>query len=338
MNNSSIFSFKIFFLKLFIYIFSLIICFGIALELYNPLKTGAKSTLVFINDKIPELPNQIKINFNNIGYIGENYSDTIQRKKICFIGSSKTLQIYIPFENQWSSQLFKNSNKYWFNNCGQDGTNIYNWINTTNEIKQIKPDFVVILMDPFDENIKIQNSSRNKISKLSLFRFIAIPLYRMLQSYLGNNNMIGHGKTNWNNITKVNYTKRNDYNHFDRNTMNQILLQQIESIKRINATPIFISCPTPFGDYTNNQNIKINKIKGSIETDMYFSSFSKLLDTFCKENKVCFINGYRLKKDTEYFYDNTHFNIKGSKAFADLIKTEILNNLDSWEKPTTKNN
>jgi hypothetical protein len=192
---------------------------------------------------------------------------------LCKKLNSKTQQIYIPFGNQWSTKLFENSSKYWFNNCGQDGTNIYNWINTTNDLKQIKPDFVVILMDPFDENIKIQNSSRNKISKLSLFRYIAIPLYRMLQSYIGNNNMIGHGKTNWNRITKVNYVERKNNNGFNHYMMNQILLQQIKSIKNINATPILISCPTPFGNYTNHQNIKIDQIKGSIETDLFFSSF-----------------------------------------------------------------
>jgi hypothetical protein len=296
--------------------------FAIALEFYNPLTIQKNSKIIYQNNVIPELPKNIEINYNNLGYIGEDYSDTISRTKICFVGSSKTQSIYVPLEYQWTNNILTNKNKYWFNNCGKDGAGINNWVEEVAQLESVKPNYVVVLVDPF-ETYEPQGRIDQEYT-LKRFKFVSSiinPLYKMVKNKIAQNK-IGHFKVNWNLSELENNTKFNS-KKLEKEKIKTGLNELINQVKKINAIPILISCPTPYGDYTNADNIEMKKIKGSLKKDQVHHDFSNYLDLYCQQSGTRFINGYALSKNTNYFYDHGHFNIQGSIAFSKFLQPEL---------------
>ncbi len=94
------------------------------------------------------------------------------------------------------------------------------------------------------------------------------------------------------------------------------------AIVNTGAVPVFISQPTPFGNYTNINGLDTSRIKKSRTTDAFFKEFRNLLADFCRNNNVLFIDGYP-PKGTENFYDITHFNIRGSVQFGHLVQEKF---------------
>jgi hypothetical protein len=323
MQNSSISNFKTFGFKIITIATVTIFIFAICLEFYNPLSIENNRTVTYYNDQIPELPKIIEINYNNYGFIGENFSDTITRTKICFVGSSKTQSIYVPYDKQWTSNCFRNVNEVWFNNCGKDGAKINHWINEINNLKAIEPNFIVVLVDPFSTFNKTTKSNDHQkfYEEIKLFSSVILPLYRICKSQF-TDNKIGHTKVTWENDKKE-YGNDKKRINIDTGKVSSGLDNLISEIRKINSIPILISCPTPYGDYTNSKNVIMKNILGSVNTDNFYNDFSHILEVFCEKRNISFINGYSLQKNTDYFYDHGHFNIEGSAAFARLINPQI---------------
>ena len=324
MHSLYIFSFKNFIIKILIFIVLTVFCFSIVLEFYNPLTINNESVIVYNNNVIPELPKNITVSYNNLGYVGEHYSDTITRMKICYVGSSKTQSIYIPVSSQWSTKSLQNQRGYWFNNCGKDGATINIWINEIEKLKKINPQFVVVLLDPFDgQNIELMSADTSFLLRSQLFSTVLLPIYRIAKNKLWGTE-IGHKKVSWKNEELVNkVSPPSEHIALEADKIVNSLNQLSAAIRRINAQPIFVSCPTPFGDYTNSDGIEMKRVKESINTDLFYKNFAYILNSYCRENKVFYINGYSLEKNTDFFYDYGHFSVSGSAAFGGLIKPQL---------------
>lgn len=312
-----------FILKTLVYLFLSVGALIIFFELYNPLATRNNKvfndlTSTFRNEFIPELPKTITVSYNNIGYLGENWSDTIKRQKVLFIGSSTTQSFYIPYEYKWTTQAMHGFN-CWYNNCGVDGADVSHWMKEIDKLSFIHPNYVVVMVNPFPFEEKRVNNKAG-IKNLEIVKSVVIPYY---QSLLPDNKEIGHRKTDWNTLETINKTEVKATKSYDYERAVQSLDLLVSKIKSINAIPILISQPTPYGDYINNKGMDIGAIKKSIQTDYDYSSFNNALEAFCNKGKVPYINGYSLEKNNEYFYDFTHFNIEGSNAFGKLVQTKL---------------
>lgn len=325
MQSSYISNFKTFGFKIITITTITFFIFALCLELYNPLSINKNSRVIYYNNQIPELPKIIEINYNNNGFIGENFSDTITRTKICFVGSSKTQSIYVPYNKQWTTNCLRNRNAYWMNNCGKDGTQINEWIKEIYNLKAVEPNYIVVLVDPFSTFNKTTKSNDQQVFKfyfkIKIVSSVIYPLYRIFKNKV-NGNKIGHTMVVWENEKKE-YNNNKKRVNIDTSKVVLGLNNLISEIKKINSIPILISCPTPYGDYTNSKNVVMKNIQGSITTDIFYNDFSNILKIYCKKRNINFINGYSLRKNTNYFYDHGHFNIEGSAAFARLINPQI---------------
>jgi len=62
----------------------------------KPVKsTYINTTITYHNESVKQLPEYIQVRYNNQGFIGENYSDTITRKRIYFVGWSNTQSLFV---------------------------------------------------------------------------------------------------------------------------------------------------------------------------------------------------------------------------------------------------
>ncbi|MDP2527925.1 hypothetical protein [Maribacter dokdonensis] len=309
-KKSSLFIFLTFFLLL------------LAFEFYNPLaKTRSNTTEQFQNNFIPELPKTIKIKYNNINYLGENFSDTIKRDKVIFLGSSTTQSFYVPESYKWTTFAMNNFN-FWYNNCGVDGLKIKKLKTEIQKTKFIKPTYTIILFDPFNNNDLTVSEDfkpdiKQYIKKINLFKSVILPFIKSKE-----NSNIGHRKINWANEEKT-------LNNQTVNTRkpNSLITEKLNEIKTSivlnNSIPIFISAPTPYGNYINNNGIDISKIKNSISIDQEYKIFNDEMKKACKNLDIKFIDGYSLQKNTDLFYDATHFNLEGSEQFGLLINEKL---------------
>jgi hypothetical protein len=329
MHHSSIFSFKIFIFKC---IFILLLSFFstvIVFQIYTPLdlasgnKTDKNITRIFVNNYIKELPKLIKVQNNNIGYLGENYSDTIKRVKVLFLGSSTTQSLYVPYDYKWTTLAIDKS-KIWSNNCGADGSRIVQWIAEIKNFHSIKPNFIVVLVNPFTaKNLNDKSSEsllKRGLNKISFYKYILRPF---VLSRLKRNLIVGHNVVKWEKQIKSNPS--NKYESFDINKTKEKLDELISSIKDCGAIPIIISHPTVFGKYIDVHGNDFSKIDESVSIDLFYLEFSNYLFSYCKKEKIPFINGYQLRKNSDYFYDYSHFSLKGSSEFANLIRFKLNN-------------
>ena len=306
---------------------SLFILFTFALlllsfELYNPLaNTRSNITEQFQNNFIPELPQTIEVKYNNISYLGENFTDTIKRKKIIFLGSSTTQSFYVPNNYKWTTFAMQDFH-FWYNNCGVDGLKIKNLATQIEKTKFIHPTYTIILFDPFDNSDLIAKEDftpnfKNFVKEINLFKSVIIPFIRSKED-----TNIGHRKINWETEQKIS----NSPIKIERKLITKLedKLDEINTIIKLNnSIPIFISAPTPYGTYINSNGIDMSKIKNSISTDQEYENFNAEMKIICKNLDISFIDGYSLQKNTALFYDSTHFNLDGSEQFGLFINKKL---------------
>ncbi|SEL72188.1 hypothetical protein SAMN04488008_10518 [Maribacter orientalis] len=318
----STFNFKLKLIKnIIIYLIITFLGLVLSFEFFNPIENNRdNSAVVYENNFIPELPKLIEIKYNNIKFLGENFSDTIKRKKNIFIGSSTTQSFYVPNDLKWTTWAMSNIN-FWYNNCGFDGLKMNKLIPQINNTAFIKPDYTIILFDPFSDDDLISTEGiflrfRNMVKKIKFFKSVLIPFLMSKED-----NQIGHRKITWKVEENLEYKTIDNIPKMDK--IDSYLLDVIQTIESTESIPIFISAPTPYGNYVNKQGIDMSKINNSISTNNYYKGFSEKLEKYCDSQGIHFIDGYSLAKNADLFYDATHFNLKGSEKFGKLINNEL---------------
>ncbi len=329
---------KVFIKRIALYFIMCIVLFAVCLQVYDPLvgddfSANINRTMYYKNDKIPELPAIIHKQYNNIGEFGENYSDTIKRKKIFFVGSSTTQSFYLGFNESWIGRL-ELDKQYWVNNAGIDGASIDVMDNAIDKyLQKFHPDYIIVLLNPFNYK-EVNGKKQGWIDKVRLYSSILKPYaricYQQFQKIFKSKIMIGHQKAEWQklerNLSKTAIQKIQPTYEADKYFSN--LDQMTAAIKKIGAIPIYISDATPFGDYSDHS-MDIGMIKGSIEEDYTFRDFNQKLHVYCQSNNIKFVDGYSMPKSISYYYDYSHFNYKGSVQFANFIRKALLSSLES---------
>ena len=313
--------------KLIVLILVTLIAFTLALEVWSPFDKLAKvayinTTITYHNKTVKQLPEYIQVRFNNQGIIGENYSDTITRKRIYFVGWSNTQSLFVSEGNKWTDVSLKDAG-VWYNNAAADGTLIPTWCKIIKGFANTKPDVVVALIDPFvgikELNIKPEGTWMSQLKKINLLSQIIIPYWHSKKEI-----QIGHRSIDWSSLPEV--TTQQPYKGLSETDL-VFVQSQLDSLRttiiQAGALPVFISAPTPFGDYIEGD-LNIGKKDKSLFTDAQYKEFDQILTEYCITNRCGFISGYRLPKSTRYFYDYSHFTREGTEAFDKLIRPSIL--------------
>lgn len=308
----------------------IVILLTLIFEILNPFpsRTGGgyrNRHIVLRNSLIKDLPEVVDLKYNNLGYFGENWSDTIRREKLLFLGSSTTLSHIIPHELSWPSQSVKGL-PVWYNNAGIDGSGINEWIEEVKKTKTINPDYIIVLLYPFHDRFPgISNIPETKGQSADFFKNLVLVQSVLKPTYLSllpKNREIGHKKINWFEYPKQQSSSQLRFQYEFKKSL-QKLDALTKEILRIGAIPILISHPTPFGNYINKDGIDFSLLKGSVEKDMLHQHFNAIIEDYSMKNKILYINGYQLEKKSDWFYDHAHFNLKGSAAFGRLIQNEL---------------
>jgi hypothetical protein len=336
MRNSYISNFSFFLIKVLSYALLVILSFAIVLEFYNPLSIVKNKSVVYRNNEISDLPEEITVNYNNNMYIGEDWSDTISRIKVCFVGSSRTQSIYVPYDLQWSNLIFKGIGGVWGNNCGKDGQTIEGWIKEIYNLKNIEPNFVIVLVDPFQKanfeqssiakkktsSSDMSNEILNFCNNIAIYKSIIVPLINISANSIIKNKQIGHRSVVWE-LEEKQGNIIEEHVNLDSINIIKTLDTLVSSIYAIGSVPILISCPTPYGNYVSENGVDIGLLKGSISKDNFFKKFAHLLKFYCENKRLSFVDGYLFPKGTQFFYDYSHFNVLGSQEFAKFIEPTI---------------
>lgn len=300
----------------------------LAYEMYNPrennVRVGEPNTSIMVNNSFyTDLPKQLLVRYNNIGFTGPDYNDSIRTPRVFFIGSSTTQNLYFPWQKTWIYTAMEGSGA-WFNNAGIGGSAVNEWRQVVKSLKNYRPDVVVVLVSPYgkkdlEENALYSTSNIVKrIKKLNLLKHMVFPYYRSLS--LVDKNM-GHRLVNWSKLPKDTFQK-NTFQYYKVAGCTEALNALIQDIKQIDAIPILISQPTPFGDYTES-GVQVKYLPNAqFEYDIH-RYFATQLDSLCRVNHVGFVDGFSFPPSLALYNDYTHFNIKGNALFGRFIQKRL---------------
>lgn len=305
--------------KLILFALASALAFAIALEVWSPFGKPVKSayintTITYHNESVKQLPEYIQVRYNNQGFIGENYSDTITRKRIYFVGWSNTQSLFVTEGKKWTDVSLKDAG-VWYNNAAADGTMIPTWCKIIKGFAHTKPDVVVALIDPFvgmkEREKKPDGALVRLLKKSNLFSQLIIPYWHSKKEI-----RIGHRSVDWSALPED--TTGQTYAGVSAADL-AFVHAQLDSLNNAIATtgayPVFISAPTPYGDFVEGT-LDMGMKDKSRFTDAQYREFDQLLNDYCSKNNCGFIPGYALPKTTQYFYDYSHFTLDGSAAFG----------------------
>ena len=74
--------------------------FTISLEVWSPFEKTESAAYVstnitYHNTLVEQLPEYIQVRYNNLGFIGEDFRDSITRPRVFFVGWSNTQSLYV---------------------------------------------------------------------------------------------------------------------------------------------------------------------------------------------------------------------------------------------------
>lgn len=312
--------------KLILFVLVALAAFAIALEAWSPFGKPVKSayintTITYHNESVKQLPSYIQVRYNNQGFIGENYSDTITRKRIYFVGWSNTQSLFVPEGSKWTDVSLKAAD-VWYNNAAADGTLIPTWCKIIEGFAPTKPDIVVALIDPFvglkERDKKPDGVVVRLLKKSNLFNQLVIPYWHSKKEI-----RIGHRSVDWHALPED--TTGQPYAGIAGSDL-AFVHAQLDSLKSViaanGAYPVFISAPTPYGDFVEGT-LNMGSKDKSRYIDSQYREFDLLLRDYCSKNNCGFISGYTLPKTTRFFYDFSHFTLEGSDAFGRQIAPNL---------------
>lgn len=260
--------------------------------------------------------------FNNIGCLGEPFRESDQRKRVFFIGSSTTLNSLMPFEHQWPTVAMKGAS-CWFNNAGIDGSGVREWIALLAVLQAYKPDVVVVLYSPRKQKSDTlsQAPRGGYVAQLKRLAFIQSMLVPYVYSLRASEQQEGHRMIDWHTLPY----RTKPVDPLDEGMLAGQIRQAnrlIEEIQRLGARPIIIAQPTPFGQYTE-EGIRVGDLIMSHETQAYEHALADGLEAICQQKQIAFLHCRNFPKTFRYYYDLTHFNWEGNRAFGLYVRDSL---------------
>ncbi|MBU3677244.1 MAG: hypothetical protein FGM54_08730 [Chitinophagaceae bacterium] len=260
--------------------------------------------------------------FNNIGCLGENYSDTITRPKVFFIGSSTTLNSMVPWDSQWSAQAMHGL-PYWFNNAGVDGSGVGYWMKMLQSISAYSPNYIVVLYAPRKSKSSASPESThwpmlNKLKELAFVQSVLIPYAYSLRA---NKKQEGYAVVDWRRLPSAKDSAEAIDTAYIQHSLKEAELL-IDSIQAIGAIPVFIAQPTPFGNYEED-GIRVGNLALAPKEIALHTALAQGLQAICASRGMPFINGEQFPKTFRNYLDLSHFNEAGNKAFGAFIRDSL---------------
>jgi hypothetical protein len=236
----------------------------------------------------------------------------------------------------------------WINNAGLDGHSTFgHTVLIEDFIIQLKPDIALLLIGA-NEGIEDfgkydKEVMKDKIMFHSLKGFvksmanhsevisIVVNLYRYVQATLIG---INHREINFSALTKSIHRKSTKAEekaweeNIHKSTMHLLkgfknrLENLIDILKKNNITPILITQPTLYGDFTYD----IDGSRYSHGKDLHYTLelYNDVTRSVCKDNDLLVIDlAAELPKNTRYYYDFYHYTNEGAKKVADIIYMKL---------------
>lgn len=326
----------------------------IFLQFYNPFRSRVKNGDVILPKNVKYELSELNIKGldshllhqkNNMGFRGPDWNDSIQLKKIIFMGGSTTECFYLNDNKDWpsvfASKINEKKTSYWVNNAGMDGQSSYgNLVMLKQHVLNLKPDYLILMTGLNDIGLKKPSKYDETDAKgwKYLYNKLELPatIVNLIRANKAKKLGFNHQVLDVEKAEKLNLT---DTQIVQRITNELPLIQSYkERIKEIaklckenDIKLIFISQTVLFGDendmFTNANlsDIKVGESNGKTLA-LLLKQYNKATFEVTEELGLKFVNlSLRLPKDSRFFYDGIHFTNEGSEMVASLIYDELEN-------------
>ncbi len=342
----------------------LIIC-EIVLHFYNPLPFAiskgklvlpANQEMVFKNTWIKKLDSNIYYSRNSLGFRGPESTDSVNKlfSLIC-IGGSTTECRFISDSLTWPYQLsvkIKDSLPgIWLNNAGVDGHSTFGHLLLLKEyITRLKPKYVTLLIGVNDiENDKPQQydvMNEKKINYLSVKSFFKsllnktelgstfFQLYAIKGAYRKG---LIHKEVDFAALKDTVLTEAYKSEFIKRQAIYLVQYKQrisdmIAICKANNVTPILLTQPSLFGNFTDSAtmiNMGNKILPGTAPVcnaalmENVLELYNNVVRSFGNQAKVVDLAAL-MPKNSNYYYDFIHYTNAGCSKISTILAKELI--------------
>jgi hypothetical protein len=348
---------------------ALLLC-ELILRLYNPFNNftrkgklilPANQQAVFDNKWIPQLDRTIFYSRNALGFRGPMPADSIsQLNSIICIGGSTTECRFLSDSTTWpfllGAALADSIPNVWVNNAGIDGHSTFGHLLLLQEyILKLQPKYVLFLTGINDVEtgapVSFDAMNENKLDISSVKRFLksaankteigstAFQLYSIQLAYKKG---LIHKEVSFGSLPDTILPAATIAQELNKQepflTGYQNRLQQlIQLCKNNGITPILLTQPSLYGNYTdpttglpmgNKYLLTATAIRNNSLQEQLLEQYNDVVRSFSKEVPVIDL-AKLMPKNTAYYYDFIHFNNSGAALVSLKLKNEMINLLKS---------
>ncbi len=342
----------------------LIIC-EIALHIYNPFPFAiskgkmvlpSNQKITYHNTWINSLDSNIYYSKNSLGFRGPEPSNDVSKllSLICIGGSTtecKFISDSLTWPYQLSLQLKDSLPNIWVNNAGIDGHSTFGHLLLLHEyIARLRPKYVAILIgiNDVETNAPLQFDLMNekKINFTSTKSFLKsaanktilgatlFQLYAVRGAYKKG---LIHKQVNFETLGDTTFStlykegilaKQNDY----LAEYKKRIIAMLAICKQSNVTPILLTQPSLFGNYTDSATMiqMGNKIipntlpiTNANLMQQVLNKYNAIVKSFESEVKVIDLAAL-MPKNSLYYYDFIHFTNTGCLKVAQILNSQML--------------
>ncbi len=315
---------------------------------------AANQEFVMANDFIPKLDDTIFHSKNSLGFRGEEPPENWdEAMTMITIGGSTTECYYLSDDNTWQAEmnrlLRKKYPNFWINNAGLDGHSTFGHeVLLRDYVVKLKPDYALFLVgindvatadfESFDRlamkelNTKSVGGFLKSLANYSETIGLAFNFYRYYIAYqqglLHNNIEVENLKT----IT-IDSIKRQEIlakheseflENYKKRLENLVQICQSNKIK-----PVLMTQPQVIGDIidpttgVNLSKVEYQDINGSTAWAI-LELYNEVTRQVATNNQVQLIDlATLMPKDSQYFYDFTHYTNEGAAMIGQIIAREF---------------
>lgn len=339
------------FLKIGTYAFVVLVCFEIALQIYNPFAGRVKNGQIVlpVNTRytldIPArqgMDTHIVHSKNSLGFRGPEPNDSAKTRILC-MGGSTTECFYLNDGKDWPAVLGKHlaeqNPEIWLNNAGMDGQSTFGHLQMLRQyILKLKPDYIILMCGLNDMGLDTPGRFDNQHSWFSkAYQFLELPSTILNITRAGKARRTGLNHQFTGDLRKAEKLEMSDSAIAGRlqkearylGEYNARINEFADICRDNNIRLIFVSQSILFSDETDLMsnvylgNLKTGEING--KTRAYILKlYNKATYDLAISREIPYINlAARLPKDSRFFYDGYHFTIDGAEMAAEIIYDEI---------------